>query len=235
MKPLKAIFALGFVGWACTFCLFVFLPNLAVSATLADPGVPDFFKRPLAKWQLDIPQDSDSADGSIEVRAGTSQIKQDGYTNSDFGLPAGVPLHGPIRHWSQTYDKPLLGCRFQDANYVSHVGVDMPVNSGTDVYATMGGKVVWASDNGDWGNLVVIEANGYQTWFAHNETIAVQVGDIVQPGQVIAQSDSTGHSSGPHVHYGIKHFKDASDQVGVWLNPEQFFSLDDVTPWVCSD
>jgi murein DD-endopeptidase MepM/ murein hydrolase activator NlpD len=235
VKFLRVIFALGLVGWGCAFCLFVFLPNLAVAATLADPGVPDFFKRPFAKWQLDIPQDSDGVDSSTEVRAGTSRIKQDGYTNPDFGPPSGVPLHGPVMHWSQTYDKPLLGCEFQDPNYISHIGDDFPVNSGTPVYATMSGKVIWVGDNGDWGNLVVVEANGYQTWFAHNESFAVQVGDIVQVGQVLAHSGSTGHSSGPHVHYGIKHFKDASDQVGVWLNPEQFFSLDDVTSWPCGD
>ena len=99
----------------------------------------------------------------------------------------------------------------------------------------MTGKVVWAGDNGPWGTLVVVENNGYQAWFAHNESVAVQVGDIVQAGQVIAYSDNTGNSTGPHVHYGIKYFIDESDQTGTWVNPERFFSPDDVTPWVCGN
>ena len=232
MKVLKAMFAFGCVAWMCGFCFFVAAPNLIVSATI--PQLP-FGSAELTKWQLDIPQDSESVDGSGEARAGASRVPHDGYSSPDAQLPYGVPLHGPIQHWSKTHDKPLLGCRFQDPHYTSHTGVDLPVNSGTPVYATMTGKVVWAGDNGPWGTLVVVENNGYQAWFAHNESVAVQMGDIVQAGQVIAYSDNTGNSTGPHVHYGIKHFKDESDQTGIWVDPERFFSSDDVTPWVCGN
>jgi murein DD-endopeptidase MepM/ murein hydrolase activator NlpD len=230
VRALKAIFALGLAGWMCSFCSFVVIPNLMVAITI--PQMP-FGNAQLAQWQMDIPQASDTGTGNNGVGAGASQVGHDGYATADAQAPFGLPLHGPIQHFSKTYDKPLLGCRFMDPNYPTHVGVDLPVDSGTPVYATMAGKVVWAGANGAWGNLVVVENNGYQTWFAHNESFAVQVGDIVQAGQVVAASDSTGNSTGPHVHYGIRHFRDATDKLGSWLNPELFFTAADVIPVGC--
>jgi len=230
MRALKALFALGLAGWMCSFCLFVTMQNLLVASAI--PQLP-FGNSQLAQWQLDIPQYSDTATGTGSVGAGATAVGHDGYTSADAQAPFGLPLHGPIKHFGKPYDKPLLGCRFMDPNYPTHVGVDLPVDTGTPVYATMGGKVVWAGDNGAWGNLVVVENNGYQTWFAHNESFNVAVGDIVQAGDVLAASDSTGNSSGPHVHYGIKHFKDAADKFGTWLNPESFFAADDVISIGC--
>jgi murein DD-endopeptidase MepM/ murein hydrolase activator NlpD len=225
MRALKAIFMLGFMAWMCGFCFFVAIPNLVVSATI--PQMP-FGNRELAEWQLGIPQNSDAADGTIEVRAGASRVGRDGYSSPDARPPWGVPLRGPITHWGDAFDRPLLGCRFHDPNYASHVGADFPLDEGQNVYATMGGKVVWAGDNGPWGLLVVVENNGYQTWFAHLSATSVSVGDIIGAGEIIGLSGNTGHSTGPHLHYGIKYFKDESDTTGVWLDPEQFFSLDDV-------
>lgn len=216
----------------CSFCFFVMMPNLLVANAI--PQMP-FGGGQLAEWQMDIPQDSDGATGSNGVGAGASAVGRDGYASGDAQAPWGVPLRGPIGHWSGTHERPLLGCRFADPNYNSHVGADFPVNAGTPVHATMGGKVVWAAENGAWGLLVVVENNGYQTWFAHNESQSVQVGDIIQAGQAVGASGNTGNSTGPHVHYGIKQFSGPDDQAGTWLNPELFFSPEDVIAWGCSE
>ncbi|MCC6190631.1 MAG: M23 family metallopeptidase [Anaerolineales bacterium] len=232
MRALKPLLALGLAGWMCSFCFFIAVPNLMVANAI--PQLP-FGNSELAQWQLDIPQDTDGATGTSGVGAGASRVGRDGYRSTDAQAPWGVPLRGPIRHWSNTHDKPLLGCGFQDPNYTTHVGVDFPVNAGTPVYATMSGKVVWAGDNGAWGGLVVVENGDYQTWFAHNESITVQVGDTVQAGQVVAASGNTGNSTGPHVHYGIKHFNGDDDAFGTWLNPMSHFSSDEVIEWPCGD
>ncbi len=208
------------------------MANLIVSTTI--PQMP-FGGRELAEWQLDIPQNSDGADGSIEVRAGASRVGRDGYSSPDAQPPYGVPLRGPITHWGDVYDKPLLGCRFRDSNYISHTGADFPLDAGQNVYSTMGGKVVWAGDNGPWGNLVVVENNGYQTWFAHLSQVNASVGQIVSVADVVGLVGNTGNSTGNHLHYGIKQFKDASDTAGVWLNPESFFNADDVIYTVCGN
>lgn len=215
----------------CSFCFFVVLPNLMVANAI--PQMP-FGNVELAQWQLDIPQESDGTTGSSGVGAGASRVGRASYRSADAQAPWGLPLHGPIQHWGNTHDKPLLGCRFQDPNYPDHVGADFPVDPGTPVYATMSGQVVWAGDNGPWGLLVVVENGDYQTWFAHNEAISVQVGDIVQAGQALAASDNTGNSTGPHVHYGVKRFRDEQDQTGTWLDPELFFSASDIIDWGCS-
>jgi murein DD-endopeptidase MepM/ murein hydrolase activator NlpD len=232
LNALKALFTLGLAGWMYSFCLLVFVPNLLVANTI--PQMP-FGAGELAQWQLDIPQASDGATGRSGVGAGASRVGRAGYRSTDAKSPWGVPLRGPIQHWSNTHDKPLLGCQFQDANYADHVGVDLPVNVGTTVYATMAGQVVWAGDNGAWGNLVVVENGDYQIWFAHNESTSVQVGDLVQSGQVIASSGNTGNSTGPHVHYGIKQFQGDDDMTGTWINPELFFNAEDVIDWPCGD
>ena len=58
----------------------------------------------------------------------------------------GLPLIGPLQLWSTWYDKPLLGCVFQDPKYQTHTGDDFPVNEGTPMHTTMGGMVVWAAE-----------------------------------------------------------------------------------------
>lgn len=229
MKLLKALFALGCGAWGCGFCFFVIVPNLLISLTI--PQMP-FGGRELAEWQLDIPQDSDGANDTIEVRAGHSRVGRDGYVGPDVLPPYGLPLHGPIRHWScdgvnePLCDVPLLGCMFRDPFYPTHTGWDLPLAEGQNIYATLGGKVVWAGDNGPWGNLVVIENDGYQIWLAHLSQINVVEGQIVPAGLVIGLSGNTGNSSGPHLHYGIKHFDGPDDTTGTWLDPSQFIGMD---------
>ena len=58
-----------------------------------------------------------------------------------------------------------------------------------------------ASANGGYGNLVVIHSGHFITYYGHNTSFNVKKGDFVNKGAVIAFSGSTGHSSGPHVHY----------------------------------
>ena len=84
----------------------------------------------------------------------------------------------------------------------------------------MAGKVVWAGENGLWGNLVVVENNGVQTYYAHLQSISVTEGEIVEAGDLLGESGSTGNSTGPHLHYGIKQKTETGQ---VWLNPIYYF------------
>jgi murein DD-endopeptidase MepM/ murein hydrolase activator NlpD len=153
----------------------------------------------------------------------------------------GFPLWGPITHpWGGEFEAPLIGCTFHDQNYTNHTGFDSPVSVGTPLHATMGGQVVWAAyTKGGWGRLVVIENGDYQIWMAHLSQMDVQVGAMVEPGQVIglsggdrAQDDQAGNSSGPHLHYGVK-MRTGPDTY-VWIDPASFFDLSQMTPWGCS-
>jgi murein DD-endopeptidase MepM/ murein hydrolase activator NlpD len=89
--------------------------------------------------------------------------------------------------------------------YANHTGIDIPVESGTPVHTTIAGTVVYAGPNPDgYGNLVVVQNGKVQTFYAHNSTIGVTVGQFVQQGQAVAGSGSTGNSTGPHVHYEVR-------------------------------
>ena len=155
-----------------------------------------------------------------------------GYLDANALPPDGLPFKGQVKLWSTFYGKPPLGCTFHDKNYPSHTGQDFPVESGTPLYATMGGKVIWANRRGPWGNLVIIENGNYQTWFAHQEEFNVRPGDIVQAGDLIGWSDSTGNSTGPHLHYAVMWSPDGG-VTSYWIDPRNFFSPDSVTRWGC--
>lgn len=86
-----------------------------------------------------------------------------------------------------------------------HTGLDIAVPTGTTVKAADGGTVSFAGRRGNYGNLVIItHDNGAQTYYAHNSSLLVSVGDKVYQGQAIARSGSTGRSTGPHCHFEIR-------------------------------
>jgi murein DD-endopeptidase MepM/ murein hydrolase activator NlpD len=85
-----------------------------------------------------------------------------------------------------------------------HKGLDIAAPTGAPVKAVAPGKVVFSSQAGGYGNLVVIDhGNGFTTRYAHNRTLLVSVGDTVRAGQEIAHVGSTGRSTGPHLHFEV--------------------------------
>jgi murein DD-endopeptidase MepM/ murein hydrolase activator NlpD len=85
-----------------------------------------------------------------------------------------------------------------------HTGVDISVPSGSDVKATASGIVSFAGWTENSGIVVVAEhGHGFSSAYAHNRKALVRVGQRIARGEVIAQSGSTGVSTGPHVHYEI--------------------------------
>lgn len=199
------------------------------------PQLPEWAQTGVEQWLFDIPQYAETSDnGSIgdSSPAGLSAVPWDGYVGPESDI-YGLPMIGPIQHWSTWYDKPLLGCVFHDPNYQTHTGSDFPVNEGTPIHTTIGGKVVWAGSNGPWGNLVVVENNGYQVWLAHLSSIQVAEGQILNYGDVVGLSGNTGNSTGAHVHYGIK--QKTGEKSAAWLNPQSFFTADEYISIGCSD
>ena len=69
------------------------------------------------------------------------------------------------------------------------------------VVATGAGVVTWAGDRWGYGQLIEIDhGGGLKTRYGHNDTLLVEVGDVVTRGQAIAEMGNTGRSTGPHVH-----------------------------------
>lgn len=87
-----------------------------------------------------------------------------------------------------------------------HNGTDIGgFGYGANIYAANNGVVITKQYAEDFGNYVVINHNnGYYTLYAHmNKFANIQVGDIVQRGQVIGYIGSTGWSTGPHLHFEV--------------------------------
>jgi len=86
-----------------------------------------------------------------------------------------------------------------------HAGVDIAAPVGTPIYSPLDGTVAFVGRKGGYGLAVVIEhGNGIATLYAHNSDVSVQEGDIVKKGQHIAKVGSSGHSTGPHLHYEVR-------------------------------
>ncbi len=98
-----------------------------------------------------------------------------------------------------------------------HEGTDFGVPMGTPVHATSYGTVEWVGPRGPAGNLVILQHPGkLESYYMHLSRFAdIAKGDKVETFQVIGWSGSTGRSTGPHLHFGIK-------RNGQWIDP---FSL----------
>jgi murein DD-endopeptidase MepM/ murein hydrolase activator NlpD len=93
-----------------------------------------------------------------------------------------------------------------------HAGIDFRAPTGTEIRSTGSGKVVKAAFSGGYGNMVEIDHGlGLTTRFGHMSRILVGEGDMVEPGQIIGLSGSTGRSTGPHLHYEVRRNGDPVD------------------------
>jgi peptidoglycan hydrolase-like protein with peptidoglycan-binding domain len=106
------------------------------------------------------------------------------------------PVVGPI---GDRFGAPRRGGR-------THTGIDFPVAHGTRVGAAGVGVTEFAGWNtGGYGNLVVVRHRlGYTTWYAHLSTITTWVGEQVTGGTRLGYVGSTGHSTGPHLHFELR-------------------------------
>jgi hypothetical protein len=89
-----------------------------------------------------------------------------------------------------------------------HTGLDFPEAEGTPIHAGGVGVVSFAGFNsGGYGNLVVISHRlGFESWYAHMSRVAATPGESVSGGQVIGYVGATGHATGPHLHFEVRHF-----------------------------
>jgi len=96
-----------------------------------------------------------------------------------------------------------------------HTGVDFPEPTGTPIHAGGVGVVSFAGFNtGGYGNLVVITHRlGFESWYAHMSRLAASAGQHVSGGQTIGYVGSTGHATGPHLHFEVRHFGTPVDPV----------------------
>jgi len=86
-----------------------------------------------------------------------------------------------------------------------HYGVDIANRAGAPVLASSAGVISFAGKMKDFGFVVDVEhAYGYKTRYAHLSAIGVKIGDVVSDRQRLGTVGSTGHSTGPHIHFELR-------------------------------
>ena len=122
------------------------------------------------------------------------------------GCPAGPAVVGdyalPVdRHW---YDEHPDWFTRPHHDYPA---IDIPVPTGTPLYAITNGVVVGTPTGGKCGIGVIIDGDDHARYtYCHGRpgSQAVDIGDRVSAGQHILDSASTGNSTGPHLHLGAE-------------------------------
>lgn len=117
-------------------------------------------------------------------------------------------LGGYIWPVSSRYITSTFGGRASPGGIGStnHKGIDIAAPRGTPVYAADGGTVTYAGWMSGYGYLVrVNHGNGYETYYGHNSSLTVSVGQHVYKGQQIARVGSTGNSTGNHCHFEVRY------------------------------
>ncbi len=113
----------------------------------------------------------------------------------------------PLKNLAGYFINPVpTGHKTQGLHGPGHRGIDIGAPKGTPIYASASGTVFFARMgwNGGYGNLVIIDhPNGTRTLYAHQTKIATHTGDEVKQGEIIGYVGSTGHSTGPHLHFEV--------------------------------
>ncbi len=126
---------------------------------------------------------------------------------------ASAPRSGPARvpeHYTGEYHWPLdagiISSEYGERWGKPHKGIDIAADTGEAVHAVASGEVIYAGDGlRGYGNVVILKHDDKLTsLYAHNSALKVKLGDQVKQGDLIALLGSTGHSTGPHVHFEFR-------------------------------
>jgi len=114
----------------------------------------------------------------------------------------------------------VITSRYGIRNGKNHNGIDLSLKTGDTVSAAWSGKVRYAKYNdGGFGNLVIIRHyNGLETFYAHLSKLLVFPDQDVIAGETIGLGGTTGHSSGPHLHFEVRFYDDP-------INPEEMIDF----------
>jgi len=140
-----------------------------------------------------------SADLAAKIRAAQAHSTVQHVSGAGLIWPVNAPITSPFGwRWGRM-----------------HEGIDLGAAYGSPIAAAAAGVVIYAGWEGGYGNLVVIDhGGGLATAYGHQSRIAVSVGQSVSQGETIGYVGSTGHSTGPHLHFEVRVNGQAVDPLG---------------------
>lgn len=128
-------------------------------------------------------------------------------------IPGEEPTEFFFSHWPTDYtevnqwfgENPEY---YQQFGLPGHEGIDVRCDHDGPIYAAFSGVVSDLhppSSGHNYGVFVRVRQGKYELTYAHLNSISVNLGDTVTSGQIIGYGDSTGNSTGTHLHFTLKH------------------------------
>jgi hypothetical protein len=123
-------------------------------------------------------------------------------------------------------ENPAYSSRYGVRRGGNHNGLDLACAPNTIVLAANDGVVTHSGWFGALGQAVAIRhPDGIVTWYGHNTSVFLKIGEEVRRGQAVAFSGNTGRSTGPHVHFEVRY-------ENIAMNPEDFLEAGLIQPGV---
>lgn len=142
-------------------------------------------------------EDSEKIEYEMAVEGMNQMLEDANYIKENYKMTN--PIVGTItsEFGVRNSDNPIV------SNY--HSGLDIAANSGTQILAALGGKVIEASTDTYYGKYLKIQKDDVTMLYAHCSKLLVEVGETVNKGELIAYVGNTGNSTGPHLHFELKY------------------------------
>lgn len=139
-----------------------------------------------------------------------------------------LPLGEPAASLPKSADDFGSERFFNNEHRSVHSGRDYPVGAGNAVKAVADGTVVLAAEHFFAGNSVYVDHGaGLVSMNFHLDSIAVSAGDEVKRGQNLGKIGSTGRSTGPHLHIGLRWLGKRIDPALLFADPTTLPSVSD--------
>ena len=134
----------------------------------------------------------------------------DGNAGAKPAAPAKKPKPFPVAKYGGQYRWPMtagiVSSEFGPRWGKTHQGIDIAADSGVPIRAAAAGEVIYSGSHiTGYGNVVILRHDQQTTTtYAHNKALKVKKGQKVKAGQLVALLGSTGHSTGPHLHFEFR-------------------------------
>jgi len=171
---------------------FIRLENLLSENGLSNPNDLEFVLRLAMNMDEDFYIDANLSSSLIELIEDT----EDSYYRGSGDLT--WPVRGRITSYFGWRVHPVL----KERRF--HTGIDIACPRGTEIKAAGDGIVIFVGNNAGYGKCVIIDHGDYRTMYAHLLSYEVTQGEEVSQGQLIAKADSTGISTGDHLHFEVR-------------------------------
>lgn len=118
-----------------------------------------------------------------------------------------IPIKGPVNS------------NFGWRKWKHHYGIDLGLKKGDTIVTAFDGMVRVVRKSKSYGNVIVIrDNNGLETLYAHLSKALVKTNQEVKSGEYIGLGGSTGHSTGPHLHFELRY-------LGGPINPNEIINF----------